>query len=290
MGLDLHSSASIGFGSIVRVKKIKMDKGARIKPFSVINSNELTIGRNGIVSSFVIVKCGKIVLGENSKISPFAIIMADLGKDSVFTLGNHSQVFPFCWIEPGQGVHIGNDTGIGGHTLIFTHGSWSDYLRGGPVKHAPVIIGDHVWLPWRVFVMPGVHVKSDTIIAGGSVLTQGTEDEGGLYGGMPAKLLKKNIIHDLNKEQREERAKEIVKHFNISSPNLLININCILGTENIVFFTEPVSLIDSEKCKKLGISYLNYSEKKFCLNNASALPFYNFVRKYGIRLDLVRNC
>ena len=38
------------------------------------------------------------------------------------------------------------------------HGSWSSKLEGYPVTFAPIKLGNKVWLPWRVFVLPGVTI------------------------------------------------------------------------------------------------------------------------------------
>jgi maltose O-acetyltransferase len=52
------------------------------------------------------------------------------------------------------------------------------------------IIEDDVWLGLRVVVMPGVRISTGCIIAAGGVVTRDTEPYG-IYGGVPAKLIKK---------------------------------------------------------------------------------------------------
>src|SRR5262249_57727329 len=61
-------------------------------------------------------------------------------------------------INPTKPVVVGDDTGIGGHCLIFTHGAWLSNLEGYPVTYEPVTLGKSVWLPWRVFLMPGTTI------------------------------------------------------------------------------------------------------------------------------------
>jgi maltose O-acetyltransferase len=51
-------------------------------------------------------------------------------------------------------------------------------------------IEDDVWLGLRVIVMPGVRIRTGCIIAAGGVVTKDTEPYG-IYGGVPAKLIKK---------------------------------------------------------------------------------------------------
>ncbi len=84
---------------------------------------------------------------------------------------------------------IGDDTGIGGHCLIFTHGSWLSALEGYPVTFAPVTLGKSVWLPWRVFVMPGATIGDGSVIGADSLVT-GDIPPSSLAMGSPAKVIR----------------------------------------------------------------------------------------------------
>jgi hypothetical protein len=84
---------------------------------------------------------------------------------------------------------IGDDTGIGGHCLIFTHGVWLSGLEGYPVNYAPVTLGNSVWLPWRVFVMPGATIGDGTVI-GADSLVSGAIPPNSLAVGSPAKVVR----------------------------------------------------------------------------------------------------
>ncbi len=285
-GFKIAPKAKIGFCSLVWADELEMKNGATIKPFSVLRSKSIVLQENAIISSLTLIKCTKVELGAYAKISPFAIVMSGMEKTAVLTLGKHSQIFPFCWIEPGQGVFIGDDTGIGGHTLIFTHGSWSDFMRRGPVKYAPVHIGNHVWLPWRVFIMPGVSIGDDAIIAAGSVLSSNVE-AGSLYGGMPAKLIKADIVGEQSPERRLKSAKKIVKDFIEQNPDQKIEINNCNKDSRVIFYTEKVSIEEIDRCLKLDLDVLDYQNKNYHSNMKSDIPFCFFVRKYGIRLSVV---
>ncbi|MEZ5198997.1 MAG: DapH/DapD/GlmU-related protein [Bacteroidales bacterium] len=56
----------------------------------------------------------------------------------------------------------------------------------------PTIIEDDVWIGLNVIVMPGLTIKKGCVIAAGAVLTKDTEPYG-VYGGVPARLIKKRI-------------------------------------------------------------------------------------------------
>jgi hypothetical protein len=93
------------------------------------------------------------------------------------------------FINVARPVHIGDDTGIGGKCTIFTHGSWQNQLDGYPVTFAPVTIGNNVWIPWQVFVMPGVTIGDGATIGASSLVTRDVP-AGSLAVGSPAKVIR----------------------------------------------------------------------------------------------------
>ncbi|MBC7791008.1 MAG: acyltransferase [Anaerolineae bacterium] len=112
------------------------------------------------------------------------------------------------YINPTKPVVIGDDTGIGGHCLIFTHGSWLNILDGYPVTYEPVTLGSSVWLPWRVFVMPGVTIGDGSVI-GANSLVAGNIPAGSLAVGSPAKVIRS--APDFPRKPSEERRGEIIE-------------------------------------------------------------------------------
>src|SRR5262249_57601504 len=74
-------------------------------------------------------------------------------------------------INPTKPVVIGDDTGIGGHCLIFTHGAWLSNLEGYPVTYEPVTLGKSGWLPWREVLMPGATIRDGPPIPAHSLLS-----------------------------------------------------------------------------------------------------------------------
>lgn len=86
----------------------------------------------------------------------------------------------------GNGVRIGRDVSIrdwnGPHVIVNHH-----YRN-----HAPVHIGDHVWLCTGCTVMPGVTVGEGSVVAANATVTKDVPPHS-LVGGSPAKVLKENI-------------------------------------------------------------------------------------------------
>ncbi|WP_304425676.1 DapH/DapD/GlmU-related protein [uncultured Adlercreutzia sp.] len=84
----------------------------------------------------------------------------------------------------GEGVAIGTDATI----MDSDHHA----LNGEPVKTAPVVIGDHVWVGTRVTILSGVTVGSGSVIAAGSVVTRDVP-ENCLVAGVPARIVKEDV-------------------------------------------------------------------------------------------------
>lgn len=86
----------------------------------------------------------------------------------------------------GNGVRIGRNVSIrdwnGPHVII----------NDSFVNHAPVHIGDHVWLCSGCTIMPGVTIGEGTVIAANSTVTKDVPAHS-LVAGSPAKVIKENI-------------------------------------------------------------------------------------------------
>lgn len=95
-----------------------------------------------------------------------------------------------------EGVFIGDCVTISHGVVILTSGletkDYPETCMTSMRKHqtAPVTIGDGVWLCANSMVMPGVRIANKIIVAAGSVVTKDCDNEGWLYGGVPAKPIK----------------------------------------------------------------------------------------------------
>lgn len=86
----------------------------------------------------------------------------------------------------GNGVRIGRNVSIrdwnGPHVII------NDHYK----NHAPVHIGDRVWLCTGCTIMPGVTIGEGAVVAANSTVTKDVPPHS-LVGGSPAKVIKENI-------------------------------------------------------------------------------------------------
>lgn len=115
-------------------------------------------------------------------------------------LGKNISINDDVVIQAIGNVVIGNNVTISRGCTILTTGldtnnykeNWKKTLRDHIVKD--VVIEDGVWLGACVTVTPGAYIAEGTIVASGAVVVGKLKETNALYGGVPAKLLKKYNI------------------------------------------------------------------------------------------------
>jgi hypothetical protein len=120
----------------------------------------------------------------------------------------------YTFLNTTKPLIIEDGAGVGGKCNIFTHGSWQDILDGYPVKFAPVRIGRNVWIPWQVFIMPGVTIGDGATIGAGSLVARDIPD-GALAAGVPAKVMRtaEEYPRALEPERQQRLMQEIMAEF-----------------------------------------------------------------------------
>ena len=70
--------------------------------------------------------------------------------DSRLIIGKNCSDHADDFHQPTKSITIGDDTGIGGDSLLFGHTSWLSRFEGYPVDFRPIEIGNSVSIAWRV--------------------------------------------------------------------------------------------------------------------------------------------
>jgi acetyltransferase-like isoleucine patch superfamily enzyme len=183
----------------------------------VENNGLLFIGSNVNIKAKALIKFGKGVSIDSScyldAVSREGIIFGNgvsIGKRSVIEcsgslkhlgkglkVGNNVGLGRDCFYGCAGGVIIGDETIIGNYVSMHSENhNTSDLsvpIRLQGVNHKGIIIGKNCWIGAKVTILDGVVLGDGSIVAAGSVLTSGRYDDNGIYGGVPAKLLKKRI-------------------------------------------------------------------------------------------------
>lgn len=110
------------------------------------------------------------------------------------TIGSNSIIGPNSILNASDTIDIGNDFLGGPELIIYTseHGIENDGLpfHKQPNKHAPVSIGDNVYIGVRVTILKGIIIGNNIVVGAGSIVTCNLESNA-IYAGNPAKLIKK---------------------------------------------------------------------------------------------------
>jgi acetyltransferase-like isoleucine patch superfamily enzyme len=305
MGQKIGKGSKICIGSIVQAKSLSMGEYSTIGPFAFVKAEKIEMGNHTSIKSLSAISTRIIKLGNYVHIAPLIIISSEFTEFSIIEICDHSRLFPFCWIDTGNGVFIGENVGVGGHTLIFTHGVWPNYLNGGPVSYGPVKIKNNVWLPWRVFILPNVTIEENTIVGANSLVNK-SFPKNTLIGGNPAKILKENVHIELDESERTKRFETILIdfsnyiNFKFKIKSSIVNgqlhfsdFKIVLDTMNnlqkgdmLFILNASFSSDEIQYLIKKGISVVNNRSQTVVLsgNNKILKNFISFVRGYGIRL------
>jgi carbonic anhydrase/acetyltransferase-like protein (isoleucine patch superfamily) len=308
-GAKIARTARIGWLAVVDMRdlsRLSMADESAIRSFSFIRAREVTLGMRAVIKPLAVVHAHTVIMGEAAQISPTAIIQSSQRPSARLVMGDHARIFPFSWLDPGEGISIGNQTAVGGHNAIFTHGSWADYLRGAPVAYGPVVIEENVWLPWRVSILTGVTIGRNSIIMSGSIVTRSIPPNS-LAGGSPAKVMRENGgTPGLEPPQRRERAMDILRAWAkwlheaekptaaqvadasvTFGPTISLDDTAALKSGDLLFAVEaPVPAERRAALLAARVSVLDYSTLTIyrAKNQPWVEEFVTFVRRYGLRL------
>lgn len=207
-------SVKLSIGSAIIGTDVELADHVELGPLAVIIGRSIRIGRHSSVGAWSYVSCVTIEIGEDARIREQVYVGGPMLPESRFSLGDRTIVLQMAYINPTKPVVIGDDSGIGGHCLIFTHGSWLNVLDGYPVTYEPVTLGKSVWLPWRVFLMPG-SVIGDGSVIGANSLVSGTIPPYSLAVGTPAKVIRTapDFPRRLTSEERVAIVQTIMNEF-----------------------------------------------------------------------------
>ena len=159
-----------------------------------IKCEKVTIGKYSRIGNNVKIQCKELEIGEH-------LFMADgveigrggcTGSRSNVRIGNGVGIFENTVINPSEPVEIGDNCGIGGDVMIWTHGAWLDVTKGFPAEFGPVKIGKDVWLPARSIVLPNVTIGNNVVIGINSIINRSLPD-GCFAAGSPCKVIKENV-------------------------------------------------------------------------------------------------
>lgn len=129
-------------------------------------------GRIAFSRGIIIEACdGEIIFGENFRCNYSTSVYC---KESSITFGDNVVLGWCVSVKNGDGHYI---------------------IENGLDKAqcAPIIIGNHVWICSYSHVLKGVRVNDNCVVAYRALLTKGSMEEGVIYAGCPAQIIRREI-------------------------------------------------------------------------------------------------
>ncbi len=207
-GAQIGEGVSIGPLSILDCDEIVIGDHVEIGMACMIRAKEFRIGKYSKLEMLVIIDTYKVLIGEEVTIQEQVYIGGLKTDKSTIEIGDLSMIFAQSVINPTHPIKIGKRVGIGGSNFLFTHGTWQPVLEGFPVAFGQITLEDGVWFPWRVFVLPNVHIGKEATLGAGSVVNRDIPARS-LAAGVPARVLRTDGEHIKKYSDKEKR--EILK-------------------------------------------------------------------------------
>ena len=200
---------SLKFSSVVKGKTKKFpiiiyEKcGFRMDDTASIVANNGTLevgkvwGREPVPVSDVSIARGA-TLKINGYVNCYSGTTISVQQNAELVLGN-CLINNKCSIICNQYIEIGDNTDIAagclirdsdGHRLI---DSDKEQMLVGNSVVSPIKIGNNVWIGSNVIILKGVTIGDGAVVAAGAVVTKNISPKC-LAGGVPAKILKENIV------------------------------------------------------------------------------------------------
>lgn len=142
---------------------------------------------NRVPSHFVRVGWLRMMGARIDSRASLQIAVMVFGPPSRLSIGAETVINPEARLDARRGLTIGRNVSISREVFILTLGH--DYNNAQfPLKGAPVVIEDDVWIGIRAMVMPGVRLGRGCVIAANATVTRDTEPWG-VYAGTPARKI-----------------------------------------------------------------------------------------------------
>ena len=164
--------------------------------------NVITLEEGCVLKNTLIKICGNdnnVIIKQNAFVSGAELWIENNGctitiGDSSF-VGHHSHL---ACTEDGRQLLIGRDCLVSSYVQIRTGDSHSILdIEGNRINPAQsVTIGNHVWIGEGATILKGVELQDHTIVGTGAIVTKPFYMGNVLLGGVPAKVIKENVLWD----------------------------------------------------------------------------------------------
>ena len=112
-------------------------------------------------------------------------------------IGNDVFVDAGCCCQDQGGIFVGDGVLIGHQVVLATLNHDLAPAKRKNMFHAPIVIGNNVWIGAHATILAGVTLGENSVVAAGAVVTKDVP-AGAVVAGVPAKIIK-NIEEEKTK-------------------------------------------------------------------------------------------
>lgn len=288
----------------IKAKEIIVKSGAILTGCKIFSDGNVVIGENTTIKEQTIINAFQSVsIGDHVIIDRDVFVGGMQSEKSTLEVGNESVILFRSYLNTTRRIILGDNVGIGGYCLIFTHSAWQNVLEGNPYKFADVEIKDNSWLPWNVTVLPGVTIEKDATIGSGSTVTKSIP-RSVFAAGIPAKVIRQKNLGQLSLEDRKIILQDILKDFYQYAANFLkledlkfsqegdwtieYKNTRLIYTLDFKHFGQNDTILSfkvPDWIKKQNTWIELDSKRSNSFDNNLASRFISFVRRYGIKIN-----
>lgn len=288
----------------IKAKEIIVKSGAILTGCKIFSDGNVVIGKNTTIKEQTIINAFQLVsIGDHVIIDRDVFVGGMQSEKSALQVGNESVILFRSYLNTTRRIILGDNVGIGGYCLIFTHSAWQNVLEGNPYKFADVEIKDNSWLPWNVTVLPGVTIEKDATIGSGSTVTRSIP-QSVFAAGVPAKIIRQKNLGQLSLEDRKIILQDILKDFYQYAANFLkledlkfsqkgdwtieyknTRLIYTLDFKHFGLNDTILSFNIPDWIKKQNMWIELDSKRSNSFDNDLASYFISFVRRYGIKIN-----
>jgi acetyltransferase-like isoleucine patch superfamily enzyme len=181
LGYRIHKTARIGL-SIVIPDRLTMEEGSKITSFTFINNlNDCRLGKFSKIGD------RNWISGTNTAYK--AVFHHSPNRVCELVLGEHTRVTARHFIDCTGGVYLGDFTTVAGiWTQMLSH---SIDVVGSRQMAGPVTVGRYCFVGSSCMLLMGTRLPDFSVLGAGAVLTKAYEEQYSLYGGSPARHIKR---------------------------------------------------------------------------------------------------
>ena len=168
--------------------------GARIRSGGNLTfGSSVTFGHHSFVDALSrdgVTFGNNVSVGRNTRIECTGSLRS-LGKG--MTVGDNVGLGTDSFYGCAGGIEIGSETIVGNFVSFHSENhNMADNnipIRLQGVSHLGITVGPNCWIGAKVTVLDGAVIEEGCVIAAGAVVKSGNYPAGGIYGGIPARLL-----------------------------------------------------------------------------------------------------